>query len=194
MQRFYANLLRGRPGLTSPMPKAEALHEAKLWLRGLRRAELLALTAEMSGGVERGKCAKARTPAELAAATPAGGDNDRPYAHPHFWAAREMNAAKIIDEIRGIAFVPTNSCSSVHEENTAWHSIITAQGSRRAARSMRVLAVRLTALASHARGLPGMLAKTVQPVPHEVTHAREMRLLSWLSNWLFWIRTSCSIG
>ena len=87
MQRFYANLLGRRPGLTGPMPKAEALREAKAWLRGLRRAEVLALTAELSGGVERGKGAKARQPAELAAAIPAGGDNDRPYASPHFWAA-----------------------------------------------------------------------------------------------------------
>ena len=87
MQRFYANLLGRRPGLASPMPKAEALREAKAWLRGLRRAEVLALTAEMSGGVERGKGAKARQPADLAAAIPAGGDNDRPYASPHFWAA-----------------------------------------------------------------------------------------------------------
>ena len=34
MQRFYANLLGRRPGLTAPMPKAEGLHEAKTWLRG----------------------------------------------------------------------------------------------------------------------------------------------------------------
>ena len=87
MQRFYANLLGRRTGLTSLMPKAEALREAKSWLRGLRRSEILALAAEMSGGVERGKGAKARTPAELAASIPAGGDNVRPYAVPHFWAA-----------------------------------------------------------------------------------------------------------
>ncbi len=87
MQRFYANLLGRRPGLTSPMPKAEALREAKAWLRGLRREEALALTAALSGGVERGKGVKARQPAESAAAVPAGGDEDRPYAHPHFWAA-----------------------------------------------------------------------------------------------------------
>jgi CHAT domain-containing protein len=48
---------------------------------------VLALSAELSGGVERSKAAKARTPAELAAAIPAGADNDMPYAHPHFWAA-----------------------------------------------------------------------------------------------------------
>src|SRR5262249_49969176 len=35
MQRFYANLLGGRPGLSGPLPKAEALREAKAWLRGL---------------------------------------------------------------------------------------------------------------------------------------------------------------
>ena len=87
MQRFYANLLGRRPGLTGPLPKAEALREAKVWLRGLRRAEVLALTAELSGGVARGKGAKARQPDELAAAIPAGGDNDRPYAPPYFWAA-----------------------------------------------------------------------------------------------------------
>jgi len=87
MQRFYANLLGRRPGLTGPMPKAEALREAKVWLRGLRRSEVLALIAGLSGGVERSKGAKARRSAELAAAVPAGGDNDRPYAPPYFWAA-----------------------------------------------------------------------------------------------------------
>jgi CHAT domain-containing protein len=87
MQRFYANLLGRRPGLTAPLPKAEALREAKAWLRGLRRMEVLALTAELSGGVERGKDAKARQPAEVAAAVPAGRDDDRPYEPPHYWAA-----------------------------------------------------------------------------------------------------------
>ena len=86
MQRFYANLLGRRSGLTCPMLKAEALREAKVWLRDLKHAEVLAVTALLSGGVERSKSAKARTPTELAA-VPAGGDNDRPYASPHFWAA-----------------------------------------------------------------------------------------------------------
>jgi tetratricopeptide (TPR) repeat protein len=87
MQRFYANLLGRRSGLSGPMPKAEALREAKSWLRGLRRAEALAATAALSGGVERGKVTKGRLPAEVSAAIPARGDNDRPYAAPHFWAA-----------------------------------------------------------------------------------------------------------
>ena len=87
MQRFYANLLGRRSGLIGPMPKAEALREAKVWLRGLPRADVLALTAELSGGVERGEGADAREPVDLAATVPSGGDNDRPYASPHFWAA-----------------------------------------------------------------------------------------------------------
>jgi len=87
MQRFYANLLGKREGLNRPMPKAEALHEAKAWLRDLRREEVLALIAKLSGGIDRSKGAKARQPADVTAAIPSGGDNDHPYAPPHFWAA-----------------------------------------------------------------------------------------------------------
>jgi tetratricopeptide (TPR) repeat protein len=87
MPRFYANLLGRRPGLTAPMPKAEALHEAKAWLRGLRRAEVRAAIAELSGGAVRPEPAQGRPPAALAATVPAGGADDRPYAPPHFWAA-----------------------------------------------------------------------------------------------------------
>jgi len=87
MQRFYANLLGRRPGLIGPLPKAEALREAKSWLRGLRRAEALAVTAELSGGVVRGKGAQARQPGESGDGIPAGVDNDRPYAPPYYWAA-----------------------------------------------------------------------------------------------------------
>jgi CHAT domain-containing protein len=87
MQRFYANLLGRRPGLTAAMPKAEALQEAKIWLRGLRRAEVLAAATALSGGIERGKGAKGRQSSELAAAVPVGQDNDRPYAAPYYWAA-----------------------------------------------------------------------------------------------------------
>jgi CHAT domain-containing protein len=87
MQRFYANLLGRGPGLAPPLPKAEALREAKMWLRGLRRSEAVTLVADSAGGVARGKGAKGRQPEELVAAVPAGGDNDRPYASPYFWAA-----------------------------------------------------------------------------------------------------------
>ncbi len=87
MQRFYANLLGRRSGLDGPMTKAEALREAKAWLRGLRSAEALAVTAQLPRGAERGKGVKARLPTAIAAASPSGGEDDRPYAHPHFWAA-----------------------------------------------------------------------------------------------------------
>ena len=87
MQRFYANLLGRRAELGRPMLKAEALREAKTWLRGLRRAEVLALTAELSGGVVRGKDAEARQPVEPGTTDTPAGENERPYASPHFWAA-----------------------------------------------------------------------------------------------------------
>jgi CHAT domain-containing protein len=88
MQRFYANLLGLRPGLSRPLPKAEALGEAKSWLRGLGRAEAAALTADLSGGEARGKGAPRRqeVPPAPSEPSPAPGD-DRPYAHPYYWAA-----------------------------------------------------------------------------------------------------------
>jgi hypothetical protein len=87
MQRFYANLLGGRPGLSQPMPKAEALAEAKSWLRGLRRDEVAALAADLSGGEARAKGATKRKTAGPAPGIPAGPADDRPYAHPYYWAA-----------------------------------------------------------------------------------------------------------
>jgi CHAT domain-containing protein len=87
MQRFYANLLGRRPGLNAPLPKAEALQEAKSWLRGLHRSEVLAAATEVAGGVERGKGATKHQVTERSAVIPAGGDNDRPYAAPYYWAA-----------------------------------------------------------------------------------------------------------
>jgi CHAT domain-containing protein len=87
MARFYANLLGRRPGLKKPMPKAEALHEAKSWLRGLRRSEALAESAALGDGVERGKVTKGRLATTFSAGIPAGSDTDRPYSHPNYWAA-----------------------------------------------------------------------------------------------------------
>jgi CHAT domain-containing protein len=109
MQRFYGNLLGRRPGLSTAMPKAEALREAKTWLRGLRRSELLAAATELAGGIERGKGAKVRQTGEVSIAGNGNGqpdaeaylrgelrrlsdqtkyvDNDRPYAAPYYWAA-----------------------------------------------------------------------------------------------------------
>src|SRR5207248_782642 len=87
MQRFYANLLGVRPGLSQPLPKAEALAEAKQWLRGLSRAEVTALAANLSGSLARAKGASRRKPEDPSPSIPAGPGDDRPYAQPYYWAA-----------------------------------------------------------------------------------------------------------
>jgi CHAT domain-containing protein len=86
IQRFYANLLGVRPGLSQPLPKAEALAEAKAWLRRLGRAEVAALAAELSGGVARSKGAAKREPAVPEPGFLEGPADERPYAHPYYWA------------------------------------------------------------------------------------------------------------
>ena len=68
MTRFYENLLGRRAGLAGPLPKAEALREAKQWLRGLTVVEAAALTRS-----------EPRLPASAATA--------RRYDHPYYWAA-----------------------------------------------------------------------------------------------------------
>jgi CHAT domain-containing protein/Flp pilus assembly protein TadD len=87
MGRFYENLLGKRVGLAEPMPKAEALADAKRWLRELTRDEATRLAAEMTGGVARGKGEDAIElvvpKADAATAKP----DDRPFAHPRDWAA-----------------------------------------------------------------------------------------------------------
>jgi CHAT domain-containing protein/tetratricopeptide (TPR) repeat protein len=87
MRRFYANLLGKRDGLKGPMPKAQALREAKEWLRNLPREEALKVAAEVTQGVERGKGRPRQklllpVPERLPAAK-----DDKPYAHPYYWAA-----------------------------------------------------------------------------------------------------------
>ena len=73
MQRFYANLLGRRDGLSRPMPKAAALAEAKAWLRGLTREQVDEAWKPLSRGdiVTTGE-------------KPVG---THPFEHPHYWAA-----------------------------------------------------------------------------------------------------------
>jgi hypothetical protein len=87
MQRFYADLLGVRPEISGPLTKAKALAEAKAWLRGLRRADVTALAAELSGGEARAAGATRRKPVVQAPGVPAGVADDRPYAHAYYWAA-----------------------------------------------------------------------------------------------------------
>jgi hypothetical protein len=86
MQRFYANLLGQRPGLKKPLGKAEALSEAKRWLRELSAEDATKESAALTQGVARGK---GRKPLPLlpAATTHATGTRAKPYAHPYYWAA-----------------------------------------------------------------------------------------------------------
>jgi tetratricopeptide (TPR) repeat protein len=86
MQRFYANLLGQRPGLKAPLGKAEALAEAKGWLRELGAEETAQQAATLTRGVARGK---GRKPLPLlpAVKAPGAGRAARPYAHPYYWAA-----------------------------------------------------------------------------------------------------------
>jgi CHAT domain-containing protein len=82
MQRFYANLLGRRAGLSRPMPKAEALDEAKRWLRGLTVDEVSGELAALDRGAVRPLAAASGTGPLSPAAS-----GSRPYAHPYFWAA-----------------------------------------------------------------------------------------------------------
>jgi CHAT domain-containing protein/Tfp pilus assembly protein PilF len=83
MTRFYENLLGQRQGLKAPLGKAEALAEAKQWLRRLPRPQAEALAAQLSKGEVR------LTVSPLKPAAPAAGADkgDRPYAHPYYWSA-----------------------------------------------------------------------------------------------------------
>ena len=53
MTRFYQNLLGSRPAPSKPMPKAEALSEAKKWLRSLTVDEI---DSELSPPLSMGRC------------------------------------------------------------------------------------------------------------------------------------------
>ena len=85
MQRFYQNLLgqygesRGLYAPACPMSKAEALREAKCWLRNLTAGQVRELAAPLPGGDVRG----------VVRERPAAGDSlslHRPYAPPYYWA------------------------------------------------------------------------------------------------------------
>jgi CHAT domain-containing protein len=77
MQRFYQNLLGKRDGLKAPLPKAEALREAKLWLRDLTADQIDREVARLPQ-LERGGVRPR-----------AGGDaaEAHPYSHPYYWSA-----------------------------------------------------------------------------------------------------------
>jgi tetratricopeptide (TPR) repeat protein len=86
MARFYQNLLGKREGLKQGLPRAEALREAKTWLRQLSRTEAEQRLAALVDGVprgERGNLKKALPTRQPDAPT----GEDRPFAHPYYWTA-----------------------------------------------------------------------------------------------------------
>ena len=76
MTRFYENLVGD--GAVKPMPKAEALAEAKRWLRGLGPEEVSQLTKDLPTRGTRGRVA----PRQQAGAVQAA----RTYEHPYYWS------------------------------------------------------------------------------------------------------------
>jgi CHAT domain-containing protein len=86
MARFYQNLLGKRPGLKAPLAKAEALDEAKTWLRELRGAEVGPALAALPRGPLRPLADGGAAPPRESAAGPRP-TGPRPYAHPYYRAA-----------------------------------------------------------------------------------------------------------
>jgi CHAT domain-containing protein/Tfp pilus assembly protein PilF len=78
MVRFYQNFLGKRPGLTEPLSKADALREAKHWLRGLTASEVAELSQQLQNRVIGPTRPRPTEDAELI---------ERPYAHPYYWSA-----------------------------------------------------------------------------------------------------------
>jgi tetratricopeptide (TPR) repeat protein len=76
MTRFYQNMLGKRDGLSKPMPKAEALGEAKKWLRGLTSKEVGEAESKLPQASRGDVRRRVDTPLSI-----------HPYEHPHFWAA-----------------------------------------------------------------------------------------------------------
>ena len=86
MTRFYQNLLGKRAGLAQPIPKAEALQEAKRWLRSLTVGQVDGELAGLErGGVRPLAKDSGAHPGEVATSPKPTGI--RPYDQPYFWAA-----------------------------------------------------------------------------------------------------------
>ncbi|MBI3463310.1 MAG: CHAT domain-containing protein [Planctomycetes bacterium] len=82
MIRFYQNLLGKRDGLKVPMTKADALAEAKRWLRGLRLEEVDQLVKKYNlSPAERAGIGKTAGPRRDTV------PGAHPYEHPYSWSA-----------------------------------------------------------------------------------------------------------
>ncbi len=86
MTRFYQNLLGKRPALAKPMPKAEALQEAKMWLRSLTTDQIQSeLVALERGDVRPLATINGTKLPDASLSTRSSGVH--PYDHPYYWAA-----------------------------------------------------------------------------------------------------------
>ena len=74
MKRFYQNWLAKREGLDKPLTKAEALREAKQWLRELTDKNIEHELSEVARGDVRSRPKGARPTAA------------HPFEHPYYWA------------------------------------------------------------------------------------------------------------
>jgi hypothetical protein len=86
MDRFYQNLLGKREDGAKALPKAEALREAKQWLRNLTASEALDRLGVITQGVVRGPRPARQEMRPVPRPQDAPPDY-RPYAHPRYWAA-----------------------------------------------------------------------------------------------------------
>jgi CHAT domain-containing protein len=86
MARFYQNLLGKRAGLSKAMPKAEALREAKQWIRNLTANRVDGELAALERGDVRPLAREKGAPARKEAAT-SNSTSIMPYDHPYYWAA-----------------------------------------------------------------------------------------------------------
>lgn len=82
MTRFYENIIGTPEGSVKPLPKAEALAEAKRWLAGLTANEVEQLTVDLPRGLPSGTRGSHRK-----SDSPPPKDSPRPFAHPSYWSA-----------------------------------------------------------------------------------------------------------
>jgi tetratricopeptide (TPR) repeat protein len=86
MARFYQNLFGRREGMNGPMPKVEALDEAKRWLRSLTAEDIGPALDNLDRGDKR-PLAPADKPRPVARPLDPRKIGPRRYDHPYYWAA-----------------------------------------------------------------------------------------------------------
>jgi CHAT domain-containing protein len=83
MTRFYENMLGSADGKIKALPsKADALAEAKRWLRDLTADDMDQLNLDLPRGLPSGTRGVRRD-----AVAPSSANPPRPFAHPYYWSA-----------------------------------------------------------------------------------------------------------